>query len=184
MRTIIVALFAVAILFFAAGATAQTPAVQTDLDPAVLAYTTAIKHLDLNVPLDRRLVTGFMDQLVSATEGLAIGREVKDEQFFARIRRERQALRRFANMPLAEQGREQKGHQLFNGTAQLLRDLDRKLGPNSNAKAAIEAVDRSARSLNSEAPLRWQPDNVEQFLRLGGEALRELNDVPRAPPRR
>ena len=184
MRTIRVDLLVVAMVFVAVIATAQTPAVHKDFDPAVLAYSMVIKHLDLNVPLDRRLVAGFMDQLLSATEGLAIGRELKDQPFFSGVRRQRLALRRFADLPLAAIGREQEGHQLFNSAAQLLRDLDRKLGSNASAKAALDAVDRSARSLDTEDPLRWQPDNVEQFLRLGGEALKELNNAPGARPRR
>lgn len=162
---------------------AQTPAVP-GLDPAVIAYTMSIKHLDLNIPLDRWLVAGYMDQLASAAEGFAIGRGIKDEGLFQRIRQERHALRRFVDTPLAADGREAKGHALFKAAAQLLSELDRKLGSDANAKAAIEAFDRSARSLDSEDPLRWQPDNIEQFLRLGGEALTQMNNASRAHPRR
>jgi hypothetical protein len=62
-------------------------------------------------------------------------------------------------MPLGAEGRQEKGHALFKAAAQVLAELHRKLGADGNATATIEAVDRAARSLDDEDPLRWQPDN-------------------------
>lgn len=145
------------------------------LDPAVLAYTTFIKRVDLDIPIDRRLVAGLIDQLVSALEGVAIGRSITDDEFYSRVRKGRHELRRFADSPIGSVKREEKGHQLFTGVAELFQDLEHQLGSNDRVKPAVEAVDRAARSLEIEDPLRWQPNAIQNFLVLGGEALRQLS---------
>jgi hypothetical protein len=171
--TVIVAV--IAVLSAVPAGTAQMTAADTQLDPAVVAYNAVIKRIDLNIPLDRRLVAGLIDQLASALEGVAIGKGITDEEFFAGIRRGRGTLRSFANTPLGTDGRQETGHQLFTHAAQLFKELERKLGSNPSIKASVDAVERAARSLEMEEPLRWQPDNVENFLVLGGEALKHLS---------
>lgn len=151
---------------------ARAPIQQTD--PSIVAYTTLVKHIDLDIPIDRGKVIAFGDWLIGTLEGFALGRGLSDDSLLARIHQERRELRRFASLPVQTPGREQLGHHLFGATVQLMKDVDLKLGPSPEAAPALEALDRCARSLEAETPLRWQPDNIERFLRLAGEVLTKM----------
>ena len=152
-----------------------TPPPQVDRgDPTLAAYATVIKTVDLNIPIDRPMVIAYLDVLVSTAEGLALDKAAADEGLLSRMHEARRDLRRFARTPLNAAGREQQGHRIFSETAAVIRELDRKLGANRNAASALEALERAARSLDDDYPIRFQPDSVQNFLVLGGEALTKI----------
>jgi hypothetical protein len=176
--SLLIALAMVALTGAPENQSASAQSVNTTIDPSVVAYTALVKHMDLDIPINRTKVIAFVDLLMSTLEGFAIGRGVSDDAFLSRSHNARLELRRFAAQPIDTPGRERLGHQIFTAVAQLFQNIHGRFGPDPASKSAVEAIDRSARSLDLETPLRWQPDNVQQFLRLGGEALTKMAALP------
>ena len=163
-------ILAVVLPFAAADVTAQTSGVPRVLvDPAVTTFTHFV-DTRITAPLSDAAIVAGLDLLLSAVEGVALAVELNDSTVLDRAHKLRQDARRRYVLRQAPTAKRQA---LFEEVAALVALLSGKLPPRDQIpQARIEALDRAARSLDLEDPLKKQPDSVERFFRHAAEALR------------
>jgi hypothetical protein len=143
-------------------------------DPAVVAYTSFVDDTELKFPADRNLVVTAIDRLASAIEGLALARGVLGDAEFARVhalRRDVRYLSMNADSPALNRARAG----VFIRTERLLADLERTMHGNRADRETLNALERAADGLDTDYPLRWQPNAMNNFFRLAAHLLHELD---------
>lgn len=143
-------------------------------DPAVAAFTAFINDKELQFPADRDVVVAAVDRLASAIEGLALARGVLSEAEFARghaLRRDVRYLSMNADSPALTKARAG----IFIRTERLLADLERTMHGNRADQELLNALERAADGLDTDYPLRWQPNAMNNFFRLAAQLFYELD---------
>ena len=145
------------------------------VDPAVDAYTTFIQGKKLTVPVDRTFVVAALDRLVSAVEGLALARDASTEGILKAAHRLRRDIRRLARANADTPPVMKAKTDVFTEIAKLMVTVDQTVNPKPAAeRSVLDALSRSADGLDFDYPLRWQPNNIEQFLQLAAEGLQRI----------
>ena len=142
-------------------------------DPAVMAFRIFVVGKDLSYPADRAIVVAAFDRLACAIEGLALARNAFGDADFAEVHELRREIRRLAisaDTPALTNRRADA----FLKVAQLLRDLDRDTGGGAEI-SLVEAVERSARGLDRDYPLKWEPVAMKNFFEFAAETLLEID---------
>ncbi len=142
-------------------------------DPAVMAFRIFVVGKDLSYPADRAIVVAAFDRLACAIEGLALARNAFADADFAEVHELRREIRKLAisaDTPALTNRRADT----FLKVAQLLRDLDRDTGGGAEI-SLVEAVERSARGLDRDYPLKWEPVAMKNFFECAAETLLEID---------
>lgn len=142
-------------------------------DPAVMAFTTFVVGKDLAYPADRAIVVAAFDRLACAIEGLALARNAFGDADFADVHKLRREIRELAISADTPALTKRRAH-TFVTVAQLLRNLDRATQGRAEI-TLLDALDRSARGLDHDYPLKWQPVAMQNFFEFAAKTLQEID---------
>jgi hypothetical protein len=154
----------------------RTTPVNIQSDTSVRAYTSFVDGTKLTEPVDRELVVALLDRLACAVEGLALARQVEtDDAVLDRVHTLRRDVRRLASTSSDAPEILKQRSKVFTTVAELMITLNRSVNPKRAAERSVmDALARSADGLDSDYPLRWQPDNLNMFFRLAAEGLQHI----------
>lgn len=143
-------------------------------DPAVDAYITFVEGKQLKAPADQQFIIAALDRLVSAVEGLALGKIGPNAVVLSAARRTRHELRQLQPFAPDTPERLRNRWKVFMAAGRLVDDVARELGPRGAEKSLRNAVVRAADSIDYDDPVRWQPEALERFFSLTARALKQM----------
>jgi len=142
-------------------------------DPAVVAFRMFVVGKDLSYPADRAVVVAAFDRLACAIEGLGLARNAFNDVDFAAVHELRRDIRNLsisADTPALTK----KRADIFVTVAHLLRNLAHATGASAEI-SLLNALDRSARGLDLDYPLKWQPVAMKNFFEYAAETLQQID---------
>lgn len=160
------------LLVMTTSAYAQVPA------PPAQAVETFVQHVDREWPGESQqqaLTRDSLRLLADAVADLARRHKLSSSEFERELQALRDATARYAAGTPGDASQSRQLRKTLETAADLVRTLAVHTGAASSIDARLNALERSAESLDRDQPLRRQPDVLERFFHHAAETLKAVS---------
>jgi hypothetical protein len=165
----------IALLVLPSSVFAQSLASQGTSPQAIDVF---VQHVDREWPGEahQQALTGeSLNLLLNAVEVLAQRRNATSAEFARSLQQVRSETGKYGAGTPGDLSQSRQLRKTLRTTADVVRILAERTGVADSIEARLNALDRSARSLDDDQPLRRQPDVLERFFRHAAEILKAMD---------
>ena len=137
-----------------------------------------VQHVDREWPGEahqQEVTRTSLDLLARAVEDMAQQKNVQSERFTRELKMMRDATTAYAAGKPGEVSQSRRLRKTLEAAAEVVQTLTERAGAHDALKARLNALERSAGSLEPDDPLRRQPDVLERFFHHAAEILTALD---------